>query len=64
MNDYPEYITFRTVCGRGRVTNHPEWSSTLPWVSYIDGTAGKQFRDLYDAAQYFRALGMVLKDSK
>lgn len=66
MIEYEEpkpYDTYRTECGRGRVTYHPEWSEDQPWVTYIDGTAGKHCCDIYAAASYFRSKGMKLQSN-
>lgn len=52
--------THRTQCGRGRVTYHPEWDRSNPWVSYIGGTAGRHFANLDEAAQYFAGRGLKL----
>ena len=42
---------------RARVTYHPEWSVSHPWVSYIDGTAGRHFENEQQAHAYFENLG-------
>lgn len=52
--------TYRTKCGRGRVSYHPEWSPSQPWASYIDGTAGRHFPGLLEAQAYFIKKGMSL----
>lgn len=52
--------TYRTKCGRGRVSYHPEWSPSQPWVTYIDGTAGRHVVDLPAAYAYFKSKGMEL----
>ena len=41
--------TYRSICGRARVTFHPDWSESLPWVTYMDGTAGRHFASLNSA---------------
>lgn len=45
--------TYRTVCGSGRITAHPEWSSEKPWASYWYGSAGPHFETLQEAQLYF-----------
>jgi hypothetical protein len=52
--------TYRTKCKKGRVTYHPEWSNTQPWVSYINGTAGLHFASIDDARLYFKTKNMHL----
>lgn len=52
--DVKEYTTIRTVCGRGRITYHKDWSPSQPWVSYWDGTAGRHFKNASDADNYFK----------
>ncbi len=49
-----EWDTYRTKCGRGRVEYHEEWSPSLPWASYWDGTAGRHFATLDAARWYFQ----------
>ena len=38
--------TFRSECGNARLTYHPDWSDTLPWVSYRYGTASWHYATL------------------
>lgn len=52
--------THRTLCKRGRVTYHPEWSADRPWVTYILGTAGRHVTSLNSAFFYFRSRGLTL----
>lgn len=49
--------TIRSACGRARATYHPEWSATDPWVTYIDGTAGRHFSSHSAAMAYLRNRG-------
>lgn len=56
--------TYRTKCGRGRTTYHPEWSESQPWATYIDGTAGRHVVDLPAAHAYFESKGMELIGNK
>lgn len=56
-----EHDTYRTECGRGRTTYRAEWDEKQPWTTYIDGTAGRHFADLTQAAQHFASRGMKLK---
>lgn len=37
------YQTVRSSCGGARASYHPEWSASLPWVTYEYGTAGRHF---------------------
>jgi hypothetical protein len=61
--DYPEYTTWRTECGRGRVSYHVEWDTSYPFVCYWDGTATRHVRTLGHAFAYFRATrGALLKE--
>ena len=48
-NDYHEGETFRSKCGRARITYHPDWDSERPWVSYIRGTASRHYPGPYTA---------------
>lgn len=63
-SEFKPWQTYHTECGRGRVTYHPEWSVNEPWVSYIEGTAGRHFAELGQAHAYFKARGMVLKGAQ
>lgn len=58
--DPPQGMTFRSKCQRARVTFHPEWDTSQPWASYIDGTAGRHFKTLAEAAPFFAARGLPL----
>lgn len=51
---------YRTECGHGRASYHPEWSKSHPYATYRDGTAGRHFATLEACAQYFASLGMYL----
>ena len=64
MAEYKTWDTFRTVCGRGRITYHPEWSPKSPWASYINGTALCHFVSVDDAGAYFKKKGMCLDLTK
>lgn len=48
---YQSGATLRSNCGRARLTYHPEWDATLPWVSYKNGTAGRHFGSLGGGVQ-------------
>lgn len=52
--------TYRTACGRGRVTFNPDWDRSKPWASYIDGTAGLHFATPDAAVPHFAKNGMTL----
>jgi hypothetical protein len=52
--------TYRTKCSRGRATYHPEWSESLPWALYVNGTATVHRGSLDAARAYFRERGMHL----
>ena len=54
----------RTLCGRGRASYHPEWSESMPWATYINGTAGRHVASLQDAYSYFKSKNMILKSQK
>jgi hypothetical protein len=38
MNDLYRGQTIRTVDGRGRAEYDPQWSPSLPWIVFYDGT--------------------------
>lgn len=38
--------------GTDRISYHPEWSKSLPFVTYSSGTAGRHFPSLNDAMIY------------
>ncbi len=38
--------------GRDRITYDPDWSPSLPWCTFIHGTACRQFASLRDAQYY------------
>ena len=40
-----------------RVTDHPEWSASQPWASYINGTAGRHFACPEDADAHLKEKG-------
>ena len=50
-----EWTTYRnTLGGRTmRVVYHPSWDSQHPWVSYVNGTAGRHFNSIEAAQQHF-----------
>lgn len=56
--------TYRTKCGRGRISYHPEWSTSKPWVSYTHGSAGLHFTNPEEALAYFQKKGMSLDLTK
>lgn len=51
---------WRTQCGHGRASYHPEWSAERPYATYRDGVAGQHFASLEACAQYFASYGMYL----
>lgn len=57
----PTKDTYRTTCGRGRASYHPEWSASQPWALYVDGTATRHAATLEQAAAYFKSKRMTLK---
>ena len=40
-----------------RITYHPEWSVSQPWVGYVDAYAGRHFENEHQADTYFKARG-------
>lgn len=52
--EFKKWDTFRTVCGNGRITYHPDWSPNQPWASYWRGSAGLHFHSVPNAQQYFQ----------
>jgi len=55
------FDTYRTSCGRGRVSYRPDWSLERPWASYLDGTAGRHFAGLDEARAHYQRHGLRLK---
>jgi hypothetical protein len=37
-----------------RATYRPDWDSIRPWISYVNGTAGKHFRNVNEIEFYFQ----------
>ena len=64
MPEYKEGDKFRTTCGRGRISYHPEWSPSKPWASYTNGAAGLHFASPELAIPYFKNKGMRLDITK
>lgn len=56
-NDYKEWDTIKSVCGKARLTYHANWDQSRPWVTYRDGTAGRHFTSLLAGIQYLKAFG-------
>lgn len=56
---YKRWDTYRSKCGGARLTYHPEWSESQPWVSYIYGTAGRHFAFLSDGVSFMRGNGFT-----
>lgn len=54
--------TVRSKCRRYRTTYWPEWSQTLPWVTYRHGTAGRHFVTLEEAKAYLATFGAVFEE--
>lgn len=59
-NNYTIGETFRSKCGRARITYRPDWDAERPWVSYIDGTAGRHFGLPILGDRYMRDRGYTL----
>lgn len=51
--EHKPWDTYRTKCGNGRITYHPEWSPEKPWASYWRGLAGLHFATVSEADMYF-----------
>lgn len=51
MNDYKLGHTIRTRDGKGRITYQPDWSQSMPWASYRNGTAGRLYASVGAARQ-------------
>lgn len=45
----PIGFTIRSKNHTKRLVYKPNWSQELPWCSYIDGTAGRQFKSVQEA---------------
>lgn len=54
--------TVRSKCQRYRTTYQPDWSASLPWVTYRNGTAGRHFVTLEEAKKYLATYGAVFED--
>lgn len=49
------YKNANGICAR--TTSHPEWSENFPWITYINGSAGRHFATFEDADQYLKGHG-------
>lgn len=56
--------TVRSKCQRYRTTYQPDWSASLPWVTYRNGTAGRHFVTLDEAKAYLKGYGAEFEDAK
>ena len=56
--------TVRSKCSCYRATYHPDWSESLPWVTYRNGTAGRHFVTLEEAKKYLATYGAVFEEPK
>jgi hypothetical protein len=56
--------THRSKNSNARVTYHPEWSYKYPWVTYINGTAGRHFATLEQAKEYLTSRGYPFSPNK
>jgi len=54
---HPLGFTLRSKCGHMRLSYHPEWSYSQPWVNYWNGSAERHFRDIGHALGYMRQNG-------
>lgn len=52
--------TYRTKCGRGRVTYDDKFYRSKPWGAFVDGTAVIAFHTLDEARVWFKKKGMHL----
>lgn len=52
--------TYRTKCGRGRVTYDDVFYRGKPWGVYLSGTAVIAFATLDEARQWFHKKGLKL----
>ena len=51
----PQTVRYENKKGiRARASFHPEWSEANPWVTYIDGAAGRHLPTLEAVDQYFK----------
>jgi hypothetical protein len=62
MNNPALRATYRTECNIGRASYHPEWSKSMPWALYLNGTATRHAESLQEARDYFAAKGLRLKE--
>lgn len=44
--------TYRTRCGRGRITYDPEFYRTRPWVTVVGGTVCNSYGSFADAEHH------------
>ena len=56
--------TVRSKCQRFRTTYQPDWSESLPWVTYRHGTAGRHFVTLEEAKKYLATYGAEFEDKE
>jgi len=52
----------RSECGNARLSFHSEWSPSLPWASYIRGSAGRHYRSLLEAVADMRRRGYIFNN--
>lgn len=51
--------TVRSDCGTARATFRPDWNESQPWVTYINGTAGRHFPSALTALNALEAKGFT-----
>lgn len=42
----PQGTSIHSINGKARISYSPDWSASQPFCTYIEGTAGAQFRTL------------------
>ena len=59
-----ETIRYKDKKGKtARITYHPEWAVSRPWVSYVNGSAGRHFENEHQADAHFKERGFVKENN-
>lgn len=59
---YKQGHTVRSKCQRYRTTYSPEWCTMLPWCTFRNGTACRQFATLEEALADLKSYGAEFED--
>ena len=64
MTSLGETVRYKDKNGNNaRITYHPEWSVSQPWVSYVNGTAGRHFENEHQADAHFKGRGFIKENN-